>query len=64
VAKDLAEAVKWYRKAAEQDVAEAKYNLGLCHANGDGVFHGDLSPNETKISCAGRGRASLRVEGL
>jgi len=31
------EAVKWYRKAAEQNDAEAQFNLGNCYANGDGV---------------------------
>ena len=28
VAKDQVEAVKWYRKAAEQNYAKAQYNLG------------------------------------
>ena len=37
MAKDEAEAVKWYRKAAEQNDAEAQYNLGVCYANGQGV---------------------------
>ena len=31
VAKDQVEAVKWYRKAAEQNLAEAQYNLGVCY---------------------------------
>jgi len=37
VARDEVEAVKWYRKAAEQNTGEAQYNLGLCYHNGDGV---------------------------
>src|SRR5947207_976620 len=37
VAKDKAEAVKWFRKAAEQNVADAQYSLGACYANGQGV---------------------------
>ncbi len=37
VAKDVAEAVKWYRKAADQGVAAAQYNLGVCYQDGDGV---------------------------
>ena len=37
VAKDEVEAVKWYRKAAEQNDAEAQFNLGVCYANGQGV---------------------------
>ncbi|MBM7562709.1 tetratricopeptide repeat protein [Fusibacter tunisiensis] len=37
VAQDYEEAVKWYKKAAEQGHVEAQFNLGLCHENGDGV---------------------------
>jgi TPR repeat protein len=37
VAKDQAEAVKWYRKAAEQNFAAAQYNLAVCYDRGDGV---------------------------
>ena len=37
VPQDYAEAVKWYRKAAEQGDAAAQYNLGLMYANGQGV---------------------------
>ena len=29
--------MKWYRKAAEQNYAEAQYNLGVCYYNGQGV---------------------------
>ena len=35
--KDEAEAVKWYRKAAEQNHADAQYNLGWRYAEGRGV---------------------------
>ena len=37
VTKNYTEAVKWYRKAAEQGDAYAQYNLGLCYKNGYGV---------------------------
>jgi len=37
VAKNYAEAVKWYRKAAGQNFAPAQFNLGYCYANGQGV---------------------------
>jgi len=37
VKQDLPEAVKWYRKAAEQDVREAQVNLGMCCQEGRGM---------------------------
>ena len=37
VPKDLAEAVKWYRKAADQGIADAQYKLALAYENGNGV---------------------------
>ncbi len=37
VPKDCAEAVGWWRKAAEQGNAKAQYNLGLMYDNGEGV---------------------------
>ncbi len=37
VAKDQVEAVKWYRKAAEQDHLKAQYNLAMCYEAGEGV---------------------------
>ena len=41
VQRDLAEAVKWYRKAAEQGLEIAQHYLGLAYFNGDGVEHDD-----------------------
>jgi TPR repeat protein len=35
---DDKEAVKWYRKAADQGHASAQYNLGLMYAYGEGVL--------------------------
>ena len=37
VPQDYVEAVKWYRKAAEQGDASAQYNLGVMYYNGQGV---------------------------
>ena len=33
----MAEAVKWYRKAAEKGEAGAMFSLGNCYVNGEGV---------------------------
>jgi uncharacterized protein len=37
VIEDMAEAVKYYRRAADAGHAGALFNLGLCYANGHGV---------------------------
>jgi TPR repeat protein len=37
LAKDQVQAVKWYRKAAEQNLARAQKNLGICYDKGEGV---------------------------
>ena len=37
VPRDIAEAVKWYRRAADQGNALAQYNLGMRYSEGDGV---------------------------
>lgn len=38
---DYAEAVRWYRMAADQGLAAAQYNLGFMYANGHGVPQND-----------------------
>jgi len=40
VPQDYAEAVRWYRKAADQGIAEAQFSLGIAYANGVGVASG------------------------
>jgi TPR repeat protein len=37
VPKDVAEAAKWHRKAAEQGDADAQFTLGVMYASGEGV---------------------------
>ena len=37
MSENYTQAVYWYRKAADQGVAEAQHNLGLCYADGKGV---------------------------
>ena len=63
---DAAEAVYWYRKAAEQGDADAQFRLGLMHAKGRGVLKeafrlkqelhrsGSISPIPTRPRGAGR----------
>jgi hypothetical protein len=42
VTKDEVEAVKWYRKAAEQGDAQAQHFLGLAYELGEGVAKDDI----------------------
>ena len=35
--KNYTEAVKWFRKAAEQGLADAQFALGACYQSGTGV---------------------------
>jgi TPR repeat protein len=51
VAKDSVEAVKWFRKAADQGNADAQCRLGVMYSNGEGVAkmpsraqHGPILP--------------------
>ena len=37
VSQDYKEAAKWYRKAAEQELALSQYNLGMMYGKGYGV---------------------------
>ena len=37
VPQDYGEAIKWYRRAAEQDILPAMNNLGVIYATGQGV---------------------------
>jgi TPR repeat protein len=37
VEEDAVEAVKWYRKAAERNIAQAQFNLAVCYEEGKGV---------------------------
>ena len=39
---DVVEAVTWFRKAAEQDHAEAQFTLGAVYAEGAGVAQDDV----------------------
>ena len=48
VQKDFAEAIKWYRKAADQDQTDAQFRLGVCYYIGEGV---DKSTEEAIKYC-------------
>ena len=55
VAKDEAEAVKWFRKAAEQNVADAQFSLGVCYDSGEGVAKDEVEAYKWWLLAAGQG---------
>ncbi len=55
-----AEAVKWYRKAADQGLADAQYHLGVMYANGLGVPENDAEAVKWHRKAADQGDASAQ----
>ena len=60
VPEDDAEAVRWYRLAAEQGYANAQYNLGLMYDNGDGVPEDDAEAVRWYRLAADQGNTSAQ----
>ena len=58
--KDAKEAVKWYRKAAEQGNAYGQHNLGWMYANGEGVPKGNVTAYAWYNLAAANGNASAK----
>lgn len=64
--KDYAKAVKWYRKAADQGLAVAQYNLGLMYGNGQGLHqdYAEAAKWFRKAAEQGLAKAQTNVGGL
>ena len=58
--KDYIEAVKWYRKAAEQGNAKAQCNLGVCYGNGRGVSKDESEAVKWYRKAAEQGNANAQ----
>ena len=56
-----AEAVKWYRKAADQGNAPAQYNLGNMYRTGQGVAKDEVEAVKWYRKAADQGTASAQV---
>jgi TPR repeat protein len=52
---DEVEAVKWFRKAAEQNHASSQYNLAVCYAMGQGVAKDKVEAYKWCLLAAARG---------
>jgi TPR repeat protein len=57
VPQDLAEAVNWFRRAAEQDYAPAQHNLGAMYGSGQGVKRDYIQAYKWLNLCAAKGIA-------
>ena len=57
-----AEAVKWYRKSAEQGNSNAQFNLGLCYACGFGVLRNDVEAVKWYRKAAEQGHSDAQYE--
>ena len=55
-----AEAIKWYRKAAEQGDAVAQFNLGTMYAKGEGVSQNDAEAAQWYRLAADHGLAGAQ----
>jgi len=66
VAKDYAEAAKWWRASAEQGNAEAQNDLGAIYANGQGVERNLAEAKKWWSKAAAQGQAGAKdsLEGL
>jgi uncharacterized protein len=60
VAKNAATAVSWFRKAADQDNAEAMCFLGLCYTEACGIAQDDVSAAEWFGKAADKGCADAQ----
>jgi uncharacterized protein len=57
---DYAQAVKWYRLAADQGHASAQFNLGIMYANGRGVSQDDTEVVKWYRLAADQGHADAQ----
>ena len=61
VPKDDAEAVRWFRLAAEQGTARAQFNLGVMYDNGEGVPEDDAEAVRWYRLAAEQGYAAAQL---
>jgi TPR repeat protein len=65
VPQDYAEAMKWYREAAEQGLAQAQHNLGVMYDQGQGVpqDYAEAMKWYRKGGRPGRGQSPVQPRG-
>ena len=61
VKKNPSEALKWYRRSADQGYSEAQYNLGLSYELGDSVEQDDTEAMKWYQRAAGQGHTKAQL---
>lgn len=62
VPQSSAEAVNWFRRAAEQDYTEAQHNLGAMYASGQGVKRDYVQAYKWLNLCAAKGNTGCATQ--
>ena len=60
VPQDYAQAVRWFRSAAERNLAAAQFNLGVMYADGTGVAQDDAEAARWHARAAKQGHTDAR----
>ena len=60
VTKNAVAAVKWFRKAAEQNLPAAQTNLGICYERGDGVAKYEVEAYKWYLLAAAQGDSKAK----
>ena len=60
LAKDVMEAVKWFRKAADQGLASAEFMLGACFKEGKGVSKNAFQAWKWNLKAKDQGHAGAQ----
>lgn len=55
-------AVKWFRKSAEQGLPKAQFILGICYANGTGVKYNEILASDFLSKAANQGHQKAQNE--
>ena len=66
ISEDDAEALKWYRKSANQGFAKAQVNLGMTYDNGKGIPENDVKAYSwwSVAKAQGEKQATSKLDGL
>jgi hypothetical protein len=62
VTQNIKEAASWWCNAAEQGLAQAQHNLGICYINGLGVVKNEIEAYKWHLLAASQGNDSAKKD--